>query len=126
MSVQAIPRDYSLSGGHQDAVELDDDRIVERMDETWWKPKLSRQQMREIMQRRDGPALWHYSLWFALLAASAPTSPSFPGEPGGPYPPSWSMEQSTPPPTPAGTNVATARPSAPTGSTKSSTTSPPS
>ncbi|MYC96615.1 MAG: Rieske 2Fe-2S domain-containing protein [Caldilineaceae bacterium SB0661_bin_32] len=71
MSVQAIPRDYSLSGGHQDAVELDNDRIVEKMEETWWKPKLSRQQMREIMQRRDGPALRHYGLWFVLLAASA-------------------------------------------------------
>ena len=71
MSVQAIPRDYSLSGGHQDAVELDDDRIVERMEEKWWKPDLSRQQMREIMQRRDGPALWHFGVWFVLLAASA-------------------------------------------------------
>ena len=71
MSVQAVPRNYSLSGGHQDAVELDDDRIVERMEETWWKPKLSRQQMREIMQRRDGPALRHYGLWFFLLAVSA-------------------------------------------------------
>ena len=71
MSVQAIPRNYSLSGGHQDAVELDDDRIVERMEETWWKPKLTRQQMRAIMQRRDGPALRHYGLWFFLLAVSA-------------------------------------------------------
>ena len=71
MSVQAIPRDYSLSGGHEDAVELDDDRIVERMEETWWKPKLSRQQMREIMQRRNGPAIRHYGLWFFLLAVSA-------------------------------------------------------
>ena len=29
MSVQAINRDYSLSGGYQDAVELDGERIVE-------------------------------------------------------------------------------------------------
>ena len=70
MSVQAIQRDYSLSGGHQDAVELDGDRIEERLEETWWKPNLSRQQMREIMRRRDGPGLWHFGLWFALLAAS--------------------------------------------------------
>ena len=71
MSVQAIRRDYNLTGGYQDAVELDGDRIEERMEETWWRPKLSRQQMREIMQRRDGPALWHFGIWFALLAVSA-------------------------------------------------------
>ena len=71
MSVQAIRRDYSLSGGNQDAVELDGDRITGRVQEQWWKPQLSRQQMREIMQRRDGPALWHFGLWFALIGVSA-------------------------------------------------------
>ena len=71
MSVQAFRRDYSLSGGNQDAVELDGDRITGRVQEQWWKPKLSRQQMREIMQRRDGPALWHFGLWFALIGVSA-------------------------------------------------------
>ena len=40
MSVQTIRRDYSLSGGHKDAVELDGERIVERMEENWWRPKL--------------------------------------------------------------------------------------
>ncbi len=71
MSVQAIPRDYSLSGGHRDAVELDGDRIQGRLEEQWWKPNLSRRQMREIMQRRDGPGLWHFGLWFLLLGVSA-------------------------------------------------------
>ena len=71
MSVQTIRRDYSLSGGHKDAVELDGERIVERMEENWWRPKLTRQQMRSIMQRSDGPALWHFGLWFVLLAVSA-------------------------------------------------------
>ncbi len=71
MSVQAIRRDYSLSGGYQDAVALDDNHIEERMEETWWKPKLPRQELKALMQRRDGPALWHFGLWFVLLAASA-------------------------------------------------------
>ena len=71
MSVQAIRRDYSLSGGNRDAVELDGDRIQGRLEDQWWKPKLSRQQMREIMQRRDGPGLWHFGLWFLLLGVSA-------------------------------------------------------
>ncbi len=71
MSVHAIPRDYSLAGGNRDAVELDGDRIQGRLEEQWWKPKLSRRQMKEIMQRRDGPGLWHFGLWFLLLGASA-------------------------------------------------------
>ncbi len=71
MSVQAIRRDYSLAGGNRDAVELDGDRIQGRLEEQWWKPKLTRRQMREIMQRRDGPAIWHFGLWFLLLGASA-------------------------------------------------------
>ena len=71
MSVQAIRRDYSLSGGNRDAVELDGDRIQGRLEDQWWKPRLSRRQMREIMQRRDGPGLWHFGLWFLLLGVSA-------------------------------------------------------
>ena len=71
MSVQTIRRDYSLSGGYQDAVELDGERIAARMEETWWRPRLSRRQMREIMRRRDAPALWHFGLWFLLLGLSA-------------------------------------------------------
>ena len=70
MAVQTFSRDYSLSGGHSDAVELDGDRIEQRMEETWWRPKLTRQQMREIMQRRDGPAFLHFGLWFLVLAGS--------------------------------------------------------
>ena len=71
MSVQAIRRDYGLSGGNQDAVKLDGLRIESRVEEQWWKPKLTRQQMREIMQRRDRPALWHFGLWFVLIGVSA-------------------------------------------------------
>ena len=71
MSVQAIRRDYGLSGGNQDAVKLDGVRIESRVEEQWWKPKLTRQQIREIMQRRDRPALWHFGLWFVLIGVSA-------------------------------------------------------
>ena len=71
MSVQAIRRDYGLSGGNQDAVKLDGVQIESRVEEQWWKPKLTRQQMREIMQRRDRPALWHFGLWFVLIGVSA-------------------------------------------------------
>lgn len=71
MTVQAIERDYRLSGGSARAVPLDDLRIEERMEGTWWKPRMGRQELRAIMQRRDAPALWDFGLWIILLGASA-------------------------------------------------------
>ena len=71
MSVQALQRDYSLSGGSSRAIPLDDERIEGRMEGIWWKPKLDRQKLKVLMQRSDAPALWHFTLWFGLLAASA-------------------------------------------------------
>ncbi len=71
MSVQVMPRDYRLAGGSARAVPLDDARMEERMAGRWWKPSLPRQEMKALMARTDGPALWHFSLWFALLAGSA-------------------------------------------------------
>ncbi|MCY3659098.1 MAG: fatty acid desaturase [Caldilineaceae bacterium] len=71
MSVQAMPRDYSLTGVTERAVPLDDFDIESRMDGVWWKPTLPRQEMRAFMERTDGPALVHFGLWFVLLAASA-------------------------------------------------------
>lgn len=70
MTVQTLPRNYSLTGGARDAVPLDDIRIEERMDETWWKPSLPRPVLKALMQRSNAPALWHFGLWFVLLAAS--------------------------------------------------------
>lgn len=70
MSVQTMPRNYGLAGGAARAVPLDDDRIEARMEGRWWKPQLARQELRALMARRDGPALWHFALWFALLGAS--------------------------------------------------------
>ena len=71
MSVQAVPRHYSLSGGSSRAIPLDDVRIEGRMEGVWWKPKLSRPELKALMERSDGPALWHFTLWFGLLALSS-------------------------------------------------------
>lgn len=61
---------YQLSGGHDRAVALDDDRIESRMEEKWWAPDIPRQTMKALMQRVDGPALWHFGLWIVLLIGS--------------------------------------------------------
>lgn len=71
MSVHVIPRNYSLAGGSARAVPLDDIRMEERMEGTWWKPRLARAEMKALMERSDGPALRHFALWFGLLGASA-------------------------------------------------------
>ena len=70
MSAQAkLKRDYSLAGGHERAVALDDDRIETHLEEDdWWAPRLPRAQLLALLERRDGPGLRHFGLWFALLA----------------------------------------------------------
>lgn len=69
MAVEAQNR-YRLAGGNARAVALDDDRLEERMQETWWAPDIPRQDLKALMQRRDGPALRHFGLWIALLIGS--------------------------------------------------------
>ena len=63
-------RDYSLSGGSEGAIALDEDRLEDRVEEVWWSPDIPRKDLRAFMQRSDGPALWHFGLWIVLLAAS--------------------------------------------------------
>lgn len=65
-----VKQDYSLSGGLDNVVALDDDQIEARMEGTWWSPEMPRQQLRALMQRSDGPALWHFALWIVLLVVS--------------------------------------------------------
>ena len=63
-------RDYSLSGGMENVTPLDDEIIEERMAETWWSPDIPRADLKVLMERKDGPALWHFGLWIILLAVS--------------------------------------------------------
>ncbi len=57
-------RDYSLVG--KDAV-----LAVERglADARWYTPAIPREQMRELLKRRDGPAIRDTTIWFLLLFA---------------------------------------------------------
>lgn len=62
MSVQIGKRNYSLIGEEtQHAVE----RGLASAE--WYASPIPRKRMKELMQRRDGPAIWHTLLWFALL-----------------------------------------------------------
>ncbi len=69
--VARIRRDYSLSGTISGrAVALDDDTIEDQVEEIWWHPVISRQELKALMERTDGPALRHFGLWIGLLIVS--------------------------------------------------------
>ena len=57
-----VKRDYSLTGEESE-------RAVERglSQAQWYRTDVSRKRMKELMQRRDGPAIRATLLWFALL-----------------------------------------------------------
>jgi fatty acid desaturase len=65
MGVQISKRDYSLVG-------LDTDLAEERglANAEWYACKIPRQRLKELMQRRDGPAIRDTVIWFALLIIS--------------------------------------------------------
>ena len=58
-------RDYSLTG-------RDGQLAVERglADAEWYSPKISRSRLKELMQRRDGPAARETLIWFGLIIIS--------------------------------------------------------
>jgi fatty acid desaturase len=62
MAVQITPRDYSLVG-------LDAKRAEERglADAQWYASAIPRARLKELMQRKDGPAIRDTVIWFGLL-----------------------------------------------------------
>ena len=67
-----MPRNYTVRGGLDKVVALDDDKLEERVEWTWWSPDLPRKELKALMVRTDSAALAHFGLWFLLLAISAP------------------------------------------------------
>ena len=65
MGVEITKRDYSLTG-------RDSKLAVERglANAEWYSCNIPRQRLKELMQRRDGPAIRNTLLWFALLIIS--------------------------------------------------------
>jgi Na+-transporting NADH:ubiquinone oxidoreductase subunit F len=70
MTVTSIPnrqwRDYSLLG--KDAALAMEKGLV---DARWYATRIPKQKMRELLERRDGPAIRDTLLWFLLLLFSA-------------------------------------------------------
>ncbi len=61
----SLPRNYALDGP-------ENRRAVERglANATWYTSPIPRSRMRQLMQRKDGPAIRDTLIWFALLAVS--------------------------------------------------------
>lgn len=69
--VTRAKRDYSLTGRIDGTnVALDDEQIEDRVEATWWHPNIPRKELKALMERSDGPALWHFGLWIMLLIMS--------------------------------------------------------
>ena len=56
-------RDYSLNGPQTRHAR--DNGLVSA---EWYKSRVPRERMKELMKRSDFPGLWHLLLWFALIA----------------------------------------------------------
>jgi fatty acid desaturase len=65
MPVEITRRDYSLVGRD---TKLAEERGLANAQ--WYACKISRERMKELMQRRDGPAIRDTIIWFALLITS--------------------------------------------------------
>lgn len=63
MSMDILHRDYSLAGPNS---KLAEERGLASAE--WYRPAIPRKKLKELMQRRDGPAIRDTSIWFALLA----------------------------------------------------------
>ena len=59
-------RDYSLTGP---SATLAIERGLASAD--WYHSEVPRKQMKDLMQRRDGPAIRDTLIWFALLGLTA-------------------------------------------------------
>lgn len=65
MTVEVSKRDYSLTGPE---TKLAEERGL--ADAQWYASEIPRQRMRELMQRRDRPAILHTLIWFGVLIGS--------------------------------------------------------
>src|SRR4051812_11908090 len=65
MPLEASRRDYSLIGRDSKLAEENGLANAE-----WYSAPISRKRLKELMQRRDGPAIRDTLLWFTLLGLS--------------------------------------------------------
>ncbi|OSO25791.1 hypothetical protein BV361_03115 [Pseudomonas syringae pv. actinidiae] len=106
----ACQRDYRLTG--PEAARAAEKGLVSA---DWYQSPISRQRMKQLMQRRDGPALLDTAIWLLALLVSGFGGYWF-WVPGHVCRSSWRTAFFTPqPPTRAGTRLATAPRSRPGG-----------
>lgn len=65
MAVAVAKRDYSLVGDN--TIRALQQGLAEA---TWYTSPVPKEQMRELLKRRDGPAIRDTILWFAILIGS--------------------------------------------------------
>lgn len=65
MTTQVTQRDYSLIGRES---RLAEERGLANAE--WYQCKISRERMKELLQRRDGPAIRDTIIWFGLMIVS--------------------------------------------------------
>ena len=86
MNVIATPRDYGLLGR--------DAKLAEEMglaSAQWYQCPMPRKRLKELMQRRDGPAIRDSLIWFASFLVSGGLAYLFLAHMGGPaiFPHLW-------------------------------------
>jgi fatty acid desaturase len=63
-------KDYRLTGSAGDATLLTDDAFEDKVERTWFSPRIDRKELKRLIQRSDAIALRDFGLWLALLAGS--------------------------------------------------------
>jgi fatty acid desaturase len=67
-------KNYSLVGTADGASALTDAAIEDRVEREWFSCRIERSELKRLIKRSDWPALWHFGLWFALLAGAGVTA----------------------------------------------------
>ena len=65
MTELMYPRDYSLLG--RDAQYAEEHHLASA---TWYQAPIPRKRLKELMQRRNGPAIRDTIIWFAAFAVT--------------------------------------------------------
>jgi fatty acid desaturase len=63
-------KNYRLTGGAEGATLLTEEAFEEKVERSWFSPKLDRAEFRKLIQRSDAVALRDFGLWIALLIAA--------------------------------------------------------
>ena len=63
-------KNYQLVGSAKGSTEITDAQMEQRVEKSWFTPKVDRKALKALMKRSDRPAMMNYGLWLALIAAT--------------------------------------------------------